>query len=53
MFDAQKARRRTVTLGGSFGDSREVRSGLSAGESVIIDAPAGLKDAAAVTLAKP
>jgi RND family efflux transporter MFP subunit len=53
VFNAQKAQRRTVTLGGSFGDSRQVQSGLSAGESVIIDPPAGLHDDAAVTLAKP
>jgi RND family efflux transporter MFP subunit len=53
VFDAQKAKRRVVTLGGSVGDSRQVQSGLSAGESVILDAPAGLKDDAAVTLTKP
>jgi RND family efflux transporter MFP subunit len=53
VFDTGKAKRRTVTLGGSVGDSRQVQSGLSAGESVILDAPAGLKDDAAVTLAKP
>jgi RND family efflux transporter MFP subunit len=53
VFNAQKAQRRTVTLGGNVGDSRQVHSGLSAGESVIVDAPAGLKDGATVTLAKP
>jgi RND family efflux transporter MFP subunit len=53
VFSAQKAQRRTVTLGGSVGDARQVLSGVSAGESVILDAPAGLKDDAAVTLAKP
>jgi RND family efflux transporter MFP subunit len=53
VFDAGKAKRRTVTLSGSVGDSRQVQSGLSAGESVILDAPAGLKDDAAVALAKP
>jgi RND family efflux transporter MFP subunit len=53
VFNAQKAQRRAVTLGGNVGDSRQVQSGLSAGESVIVDAPAGLKDDAAVRLAKP
>ncbi len=53
VFNAQKAQRRTVALGGSVGDSRQVQSGLSAGESVIIDPPAGLRDDATVTLAKP
>jgi RND family efflux transporter MFP subunit len=48
----QKAQRRTVTLGGTAGDSREVTAGVSAGESVIVDAPAGLKDRAAVIVPK-
>jgi multidrug efflux pump subunit AcrA (membrane-fusion protein) len=42
-----------VTLGGSVGDSRQVLAGVSAGETVIVDAPAELKDGAAVTVAKP
>ncbi|HYM44333.1 MAG TPA: efflux RND transporter periplasmic adaptor subunit [Steroidobacteraceae bacterium] len=45
----RRAQRRAVTPGGVSGDSREVLGGLSAGETVIIDAPAGLKDDAAVT----
>ncbi|HLJ39788.1 MAG TPA: efflux RND transporter periplasmic adaptor subunit [Steroidobacteraceae bacterium] len=44
-----RAQRRAVTLGGVSGDSREVLGGVNAGESVILDAPAGLKDDAAVT----
>ncbi len=44
-----RAQRRAVTVGGSSGEAREVLAGLSAGESVIVDAPADLKDAAAVT----
>jgi RND family efflux transporter MFP subunit len=48
----QKAQRRTVTLGGTVGDSREVTAGVGAGETVIVDAPAGLKDRAAVIVAK-
>src|SRR5262249_42103946 len=46
-----KARRRAVTLGGTFGNSRQVQSGLSPGETVIVDAPAELKEDAAVTAA--
>jgi RND family efflux transporter MFP subunit len=48
-----KAQRRTVTLGGAFGNSRQVESGVSPGEAVIIDAPAELKDDAAVSAASP
>ncbi|MDR3386503.1 MAG: efflux RND transporter periplasmic adaptor subunit [Rudaea sp.] len=49
----QKAQRRAVTLGGSVGQSRQVQAGVSAGETVIVDAPDELKDGAAVTPAKP
>jgi len=49
----QKAQRRAVTLGGSIGDQRQVLGGVAAGEAVIVDAPEGLKDGAAVSLAKP
>jgi RND family efflux transporter MFP subunit len=44
----KKAQRRAVTLGGTNGDSRQVLTGVSPGEAVIVDAPAGLKDDAAV-----
>ena len=44
-----KAQRRAVTLGGDFGNSRQVESGVSPGEAVIVDAPAELKDDAAVS----
>jgi len=44
----KKAQRRSVSLGGNVGDAREVRMGVSAGEAVIIEAPADLKDGAAV-----
>jgi RND family efflux transporter MFP subunit len=47
------AQRRTVTLGGASGDSRQVLAGVSPGEAVIVEAPAGLKDDAAVRAAKP
>jgi RND family efflux transporter MFP subunit len=47
------AQRRTVTLGGTSGDSRQVLAGVSPGEAVIVEAPAGLKDDAAVRAARP
>ena len=47
------AQRRTVTLGGAIGDSRQVLAGVSPGEAVIVEAAAGLKDNAAVKAAKP
>jgi Barrel-sandwich domain of CusB or HlyD membrane-fusion len=43
------AQRRAVTLGATSGDSRQVLAGVSPGESVIIDPPAGIRDDAAVT----
>jgi len=48
-----RAQRRSVTVGAPHGDSRQVLTGLTAGESVIIDAPEGLKDGTAVSEAKP
>jgi RND family efflux transporter MFP subunit len=48
-----RAERRAVTLGTPRGDSRQVLSGLTAGETVIVDAPAGLKEGTAVTEARP
>jgi RND family efflux transporter MFP subunit len=47
-----RALRRAVTVGGGSGESRQVLAGLSSGETVIVDAPAGLKNDAAVTEAK-
>jgi RND family efflux transporter MFP subunit len=49
----RKAQRRTVTLGGVFGNSRQVESGVSPGEAVIVDAPAELQDDATVSAASP
>jgi RND family efflux transporter MFP subunit len=46
------AQARTVTLGGTLGDARQVLSGVTAGETVILDAPADLKDGAAVAAAQ-
>ena len=52
VLKGQRAKRRTVTLGGTVGDSRQVLAGVSPGETVLVDAPAGLKDEAAVTEVK-
>jgi RND family efflux transporter MFP subunit len=49
----RRAQRRVVTLGGGGGDTRQVLAGVSPGESVIVDAPADLKDQAAVSAARP
>jgi len=43
-----KAQRRAVSLGGNVGESRQVLAGVNAGEVVIVEAPAELKDGAAV-----
>jgi multidrug efflux pump subunit AcrA (membrane-fusion protein) len=37
-----------VTLGGSIGESRQVLAGVTAGDSVILDPPEGLRDGDAV-----
>jgi RND family efflux transporter MFP subunit len=46
------AQRRAVTVGAGSGDPRLVLAGLSSGEAVVVDSPAGLKDDAAVTEVK-
>jgi RND family efflux transporter MFP subunit len=48
----KKAQQRTVTLGGTLGDARQVLTGLAAGETVIVDPPPGLTDGASVRVAK-
>ena len=45
-----RAERRAVTLGGSLGDSRQVQAGVSAGDTVIVEAPENLRDGAAVVV---
>ena len=42
------AERRAVTLGGTLGEERQVQAGVSAGDTVIVEAPATLEDGAAV-----
>jgi len=49
----RRAQRRVVTLGGTSGDSRQLLAGVSPGEAVIVDAPAELRDGAAVREARP
>jgi HlyD family secretion protein len=47
-----RAQQRTVTLGGTYGDARQVLTGVELGDSVILDPPAELKDGARVAEAK-
>jgi len=49
----ERAQRRVIQAGPVMGDEREVRSGLVGGETVIIDPPADLSDAARVRVAGP
>jgi RND family efflux transporter MFP subunit len=44
----QKAHRQSVEVGPARGDQLEIRGGLSGGESVVLNAPASLKDGARV-----
>jgi RND family efflux transporter MFP subunit len=53
VLNGRRAQRRAVTLGGTSGDSRQLLAGVSPGEAVIVDAPADLRDAAAVREARP
>ncbi|HEU4516887.1 MAG TPA: efflux RND transporter periplasmic adaptor subunit [Steroidobacteraceae bacterium] len=39
-----RAERRAISLGGTLGDDRQVRAGVSAGDAVIVEAPATIKD---------
>ena len=49
--DADRVELRTVKTGRSLGDEREVLSGLSAGDEVVLDPPAELDDGARVRVA--
>ena len=51
VFADDKVQRRSVTLGQSVGPDRQVLSGLSAGERVVLSPPASLGDGTAVKLA--
>jgi RND family efflux transporter MFP subunit len=48
-----RAERRAVTVSEAQGDDAVLSAGVSAGEKVIVDLPAGLKDGAAVKEKKP
>ncbi|HZX79708.1 MAG TPA: efflux RND transporter periplasmic adaptor subunit [Lysobacter sp.] len=50
--DKATVARRDVQLGRSLGDDREVTSGLSGGERVVLDPPADLADGARVRIAE-
>jgi RND family efflux transporter MFP subunit len=50
LYKDGKAQRRAVSLGGTVGDSRQLRGGVSAGERVIVEAPPELKDGDVVAL---
>ncbi len=43
-----RGERRAVSLGGTLGDSRQVQAGVAAGDTVIVNPPAGLQDGAEV-----
>ncbi len=50
--DDDTVEQRTLNVGGKLGDDLQITDGLAAGETVVIDAPAGLKDGARVKLAE-
>jgi len=50
--DSGTVARRALKLGGPLGDDRQVLSGLSAGETVVLDPPAELDDGDKVRIAK-
>jgi RND family efflux transporter MFP subunit len=45
-----RAERRAVSLGGTLGDSRHVRAGVTAGDAVIVEAPPTLRNGDAVKM---
>jgi multidrug efflux pump subunit AcrA (membrane-fusion protein) len=53
VVSGNKAQRRMVTVGASDDEHTEVRSGLKAGETIIVDGQAGLPDGATVTTEQP
>jgi RND family efflux transporter MFP subunit len=50
--DDNTVEQRDLKIGIAMGDDRQILSGLSAGESVVLDPPTGLKDGAFVRIAK-
>ena len=53
VLQGHRLQRRAVTLGSVSGEARQLLAGVSAGEAVVIDGPADLKDGARVNEAKP
>ncbi|HSX64481.1 MAG TPA: efflux RND transporter periplasmic adaptor subunit [Pseudoxanthomonas sp.] len=49
--DPAKAERRALKLGRTFGNDRQVLSGISPGETVVVDPPAELEDGSRVRIA--
>jgi RND family efflux transporter MFP subunit len=49
----ERAERRAVTIASTINDEATISSGLTAGEKVVLDAPPGLTDGAAVKEVKP
>jgi RND family efflux transporter MFP subunit len=52
VFAGDKVERRPVTLGSAAGSTRQVLSGLRAGEQVVVSPPGSLEDGARVKLAR-
>jgi RND family efflux transporter MFP subunit len=50
--DDNTVEQRDLKIGIAMGDDRQILSGLSAGDSVVLDPPTGLKDGAVVRIAK-
>jgi cobalt-zinc-cadmium efflux system membrane fusion protein len=53
VVNGEKAERRVVMLGITDDEHAEIRSGIKAGDAVIVTGQAGLPDGATITLAKP
>jgi len=53
VVNGEKAERRVVMLGITDDAHAEIRSGIKAGDAVIVTGQAGLPDGAAITLTKP
>lgn len=50
LFREGRAERRAVTLGGTLGDSWQLQAGISAGDTVIVEAPVELDEGMAVVV---
>ena len=50
VIEDEKASARTVDVGPARGNQVEIRRGLTGGEQVVLDAPAGIKEGARVRI---